>query len=67
MCGDAGADQRQNKIAVFGTHEMTKAGISLAMDPVETVEALDDPQAAPTRPPQREQVTGACYDQNRFG
>ena len=67
MSGDPGPDQRQNKISIFGAHEMTKAGITLAMDPVEAVEALDDTQAAPTRPPQREQVPGARDDQNRSG
>ncbi len=67
MRGDPGTDQRQNKIAIFGAHEMTKAGIAFAMDPVEAIEALDDPQAAPTRPPQRKQVAGARDHQNGIG
>jgi hypothetical protein len=51
MGGDPETDQRQNKVAVLGAQEMTQSRIAPAMDPVDPVQALDDAQAAATRPP----------------
>ena len=44
--GEAGADESQQPVAVFGAQVMTPARAPLAVDPVDPVQPLEDGNAA---------------------
>ena len=66
LLGQVAADIRQEQVAVLGAQEMANPGAALAVQPVDSIQPLDDAHAPPPQAAQVQQTLGATVDQHHL-